>query len=125
MKDGILVQDWDDKTRRYTEFDDTGVTVSQRPYTVTENSTADVALAASSDTLNRNKLRAGVEAQIVILLAKVTDINGLISTPDETIAGNPVPYIKGLARVQKVLCQDIIALARIVTDAVDSVDVGK
>jgi hypothetical protein len=46
---GILIQRWDDATRLYTAWDETGAQTEQRPYTPDENMIADAVASAEAE----------------------------------------------------------------------------
>lgn len=119
---GVLVEEWDDETRTYTDYRTDPPT--SREYTVEEHEAADASALAAARAANEAALREGLQNVINAALDRQATAQGIIDTPNSTIRDNPAPHIVALARVCKREERAIIRLARLVGGLVDSADTG-
>lgn len=61
---GVLREQWDDSTRKYTSWDENGVQTSQRTYTTQENTDADARARSESAIVSLEKQVAALEAYV-------------------------------------------------------------
>lgn len=92
--DGALIEEWDDGTRTYTRWDDTGAVVETRPYTPEENADADARTQADTESANADEVTSDLDQALI-------DLQAVIDSDNSTINQNPAGEIKDTARVVK------------------------
>lgn len=91
---------WDDDTRTYTRWDETGAQVEQRPYTPDENARVDAEAAITTANTNRTSLRA----KAINALANNATFLGLSSPTNAQV----VAQTKALTRQNNALIRLVI-----------------
>lgn len=114
---GFLVEQWDDDARVVNYFKN-GQFDSSRPYTEAENAEADI----RADAVNIGpRLKTTVAESIPALIASVDAVNVISAKANADIGPKDT---KDLAREVRKVARQVIAIARLVSDALDSEDIG-
>lgn len=95
---GVLVEEWNDDTRTYTDF--TTDPDTTRPYTADENAEADVRQDQATAATNSAEITSDLDQALI-------DVQTLLDTPNSEIAATPAPYIKDLGHVIKKLIRKV------------------
>lgn len=91
---GVLVEQWDDGTRTYTDFRTDPDTT--RLYTAQENTEADARTAEATEDANRRTIEESLDLRMGTMQAIVDDTNANINS-------NPAARIKDIARAVRLL----------------------
>lgn len=90
--DGELLEQWDDASRTYTDFRPDPD--ESRPYTDTENATADAQAQAATHAANEASLEDDLDEALISLQVIIDDLNANIND-------NPAARIKDVAKALK------------------------
>ena len=90
---GVLRQEWDDNTRTYSEYDESGTLIEgmPRPYNSEENARADASL--SQAMVEQNKVTVQQN-----LAADLTEMQNILAQTNATLRDDPSQEIKSIAR---------------------------
>jgi hypothetical protein len=90
-RDSVLRERWDDAARTYTRWDQDGVQVEQRAYTVEEDAAADARAASEA-------LQANEEAVTSKLADDMAAMQAILDTSNATLRSDPAGALKDIAR---------------------------
>jgi hypothetical protein len=119
--DGVLSERWDDDSRTYRRFDPSGAVLEERPFNEEENAHADVRAAAKAEVDTALSLKEQARASIEQLLASIDSLQAITALPNNQITPN---HTKDVARETRRVARTLVAITRIVADALDSDDIG-
>jgi hypothetical protein len=89
---GVLVEEWNDDTRTYTDF--TTDPDTTRPYTADENAEADVRQDQATAATNSVEITSDLDQALI-------DLQVIIDSDNSVINDNPAGEIKDQARILK------------------------
>lgn len=95
-EDGVLVEEWDDETRTYTDHR----TGESRPYSEAENARADASQGMAQAATNSAQITSDLDQAL-------TDLQVIIDTDNSVINDNPAGEIKDIARVVKKIVRKV------------------
>lgn len=102
---GVVREEWDDSTRMYSTYDESGTQTSTRPYTAEENADADVREAGYQQAANDAEIGTKIET------VDMPAMQAILDQTNANIRTDPSQEIKDLAKavrrldrkVQKIL----------------------
>lgn len=102
--DGVLRQQWDDGTETYSEWDETGTLITERPYTTDE--LAQKAARVAGETTTTNEADIGNKIETVDMPA----MQAIIDDTNANINANPAARIKDIAKAIRRLDRKVLGL---------------
>jgi len=118
---GVVTERFDDDTRTHSRLDPSGTVIEQRPFSTEENAEADVRIAHATREHTATGLRGKAEEGIATLLASIDTLQSITALPNNQITPS---HTKDVARETRRVARTLVAVTRLVAEALDSDDIG-